>query len=237
MNLKLRKALAFFMTLVLLLGNVNMALAEEVEETGDQSAPTESVDVPQDEPATQAEVTDKELSPVFGKVEIKGQKIWDDKENAAGVRPDSITVNLLANGEVVDSQVVSEETGWAWNFDISNGFPNSDLNPAEVTITISEDDVENYKQAAVVQPVVEFKYPSVGQDAWDSIKPCSQLVVQSAQNAKSIVIAKKGNSFICWSVDPLAAFERADRGICCSGRFKWQPERLYLYQRYARQIR
>ena len=208
MNLKLRKALAVFMTLVLLLGNVNMALAEEVEETGDQSAPTESVDVPQDEPATQAEVTDNELSQVFGKVEIKGQKIWDDKENAAGVRPDSITVNLLANGTVVDSQVVSEETGWVWNFDISNGFPNSDLNPAEVTITISEDDVENYQQAAVVQPTVQFTYPSVGQGGWNKITPCSSLTIQSSQNAKSIVVAKKGNGYICWSVDPLAPFER-----------------------------
>ena len=203
MNLKLRKLLAFFMTLVLLLGNVNMALAEEVEETGDQSAPTESADVPQDEPALQAEVTDKELSQVFGKVEIKGKKIWDDKDNVAAVRPDSITVNLLANGTVVDSQVVSEETGWAWNFDISNGFPNSDLNPAEATITISENPVEYYEQASVVQPTVQFFYPSVGQDAWNSIKPCSELVIQSTQNAKSIVIAKKGNHYICWSVDVL----------------------------------
>lgn len=35
---------------------------------------------------------------------IKGQKIWADQDNQDGLRPTSITVNLLANGQVVDHQ-------------------------------------------------------------------------------------------------------------------------------------
>ncbi|TQA65188.1 Cna B-type domain-containing protein, partial [Enterococcus faecalis] len=35
---------------------------------------------------------------------IKGTKIWNDKDNQDGKRPDTITVNLLADGKAVDSK-------------------------------------------------------------------------------------------------------------------------------------
>ncbi|KXU04444.1 Collagen adhesin [Streptococcus gallolyticus] len=33
--------------------------------------------------------------------EVSGTKVWDDNDDQDGLRPDSIIVNLLANGEVV----------------------------------------------------------------------------------------------------------------------------------------
>ena len=35
------------------------------------------------------------------KTSISGEKVWDDKDNQDGKRPEKISVNLLANGEKV----------------------------------------------------------------------------------------------------------------------------------------
>ena len=38
---------------------------------------------------------------------VKGVKIWDDGENQDGIRPPSITVNLIANGTKIKSLEVT----------------------------------------------------------------------------------------------------------------------------------
>src|SRR5699024_5888225 len=45
-------------------------------------------------------------------IEISGEKIWDDANNQDDVRPNSITVNLLANGKEINEQVVTAEDNW-----------------------------------------------------------------------------------------------------------------------------
>ena len=50
------------------------------------------------------------------KIEVSGIKSWDDNNNQDGKRPESITVNLLANGEKVNSQVVTAAGNWTYNF-------------------------------------------------------------------------------------------------------------------------
>ncbi len=49
-------------------------------------------------------------------VTISGEKVWDDADNQDGLRPDNITVDLLADGETVDSQNVTAADGWSWEF-------------------------------------------------------------------------------------------------------------------------
>lgn len=44
-------------------------------------------------------------------------KRWEDDENRAGHRPDSITVDLLLNGEVVSSGKLSSATAWTHTFE------------------------------------------------------------------------------------------------------------------------
>ena len=51
-----------------------------------------------------------------GTIDVSGKKIWNDNDNQDGIRPVSITIYLLANGERIDSKVVSEESGWAYTF-------------------------------------------------------------------------------------------------------------------------
>ena len=51
------------------------------------------------------------------KINVKGQKIWDDANNKDGIRPDSIVVKLLANGvETGKTATVSAASGWTYEF-------------------------------------------------------------------------------------------------------------------------
>src|SRR5690606_22559453 len=48
--------------------------------------------------------------------EVAGKKTWDDANNQDGVRPEKITVNLLANGEKINSVEVTEKEDWKYSF-------------------------------------------------------------------------------------------------------------------------
>ena len=51
------------------------------------------------------------------KINVKGQKIWDDANNKDGIRPDSIVVKLLANGvETGKTATASAASGWTYEF-------------------------------------------------------------------------------------------------------------------------
>ena len=74
------------------------------------------------------------------KVSVEGSKIWDDADNQDGKRPSSIIVNLLADGEKVDSKTVTAENEWNWLFTDLNKYAKG----REIQYTITEDKVENY---------------------------------------------------------------------------------------------
>ena len=48
------------------------------------------------------------------KTEVSGTKTWEDKDNQDGKRPESIKVNLLADGKVVGSKEVSAKDKWTY---------------------------------------------------------------------------------------------------------------------------
>lgn len=74
---------------------------------------------------------------------FKGTKTWNDANNQDGVRPDSITIRLLANGEEVDSVEVSgDATASEWNYEFTH-LPRF-ADGEEVTYTIQEDGVKDY---------------------------------------------------------------------------------------------
>ncbi|NKC69360.1 Cna B-type domain-containing protein, partial [Vagococcus fluvialis] len=72
--------------------------------------------------------------------EITGKKTWNDKDNQDGKRPESITVNLLANGEKVDEQVVTEKTNWNYTFTNLPKYQNGE----QLIYTVTENDVLDY---------------------------------------------------------------------------------------------
>ncbi|MDQ8806171.1 Cna B-type domain-containing protein, partial [Streptococcus ruminantium] len=50
------------------------------------------------------------------KVSVPVTKTWNDNNDQDGKRPQSITVNLLADGEVIKSQQVTAENDWKYTF-------------------------------------------------------------------------------------------------------------------------
>ncbi|EEY80523.1 MULTISPECIES: Cna B-type domain-containing protein [Streptococcus] len=70
---------------------------------------------------------------------VSGHKTWVNDTNMT--RPQSITVNLYANNQVVASKVVSEADGWNYTF---SGLPVNDQNGQKIIYTIGEDAIVNY---------------------------------------------------------------------------------------------
>ncbi|OAV83740.1 hypothetical protein BA718_02755 [Streptococcus gallolyticus subsp. gallolyticus] len=81
-------------------------------------------------------VTDKKAT-----VEVTGTKTWDDNNDQDGKRPDSITVNLLANGTVVDTKTVTADDNWTYAFSDLDQY---DADGNEIAYTVSEEMVDGY---------------------------------------------------------------------------------------------
>ena len=73
-------------------------------------------------------------------VSFKVYKIWTDNENNDGMRPESITVRLLANGTEVKSTTISADDGWYYEFTNLPKYEGGQL----IKYTIVEDEVKNY---------------------------------------------------------------------------------------------
>ena len=72
---------------------------------------------------------------------VSGVKTWDDNDDQDGVRPKSITVNLLADGEVIKTAAVTAANGWKYSFE---GLPQF-KDGRKITYTVSEQPVDGYK--------------------------------------------------------------------------------------------
>src|SRR5699024_7282681 len=77
-----------------------------------------------------------------GKTDVTGSKAWldDDSED----RPETITVNLLANGEQVDEMDVTAESDWEYAF---TELPKYDDQGVEINYTVDEESVEGYEKS------------------------------------------------------------------------------------------
>lgn len=73
--------------------------------------------------------------------EVTVKKVWDDAKNQDGLRPTTITLHLLANGEKVQTSTVSGE-GETWSHTFSN-LPVY-KNGQKIIYTVTEDTVANY---------------------------------------------------------------------------------------------
>ena len=72
--------------------------------------------------------------------EIHGTKTWNDGDNQDHTRPDSIKVNLLANGTVVDTKTVTAKDGWKYDFTDLPEYKDGE----KIVYTVTEDVVGGY---------------------------------------------------------------------------------------------
>ena len=98
---------------------------------------------------------------------ITGTKTWNDNDDQDGKRPTSITVNLLADGNVYDSKTVTATTNWTYAFDNLPVYANGQ----KVTYTVSEDEVVGYETTIDGFNITNSYTPETtsvsGQKVWD----------------------------------------------------------------------
>lgn len=75
------------------------------------------------------------------KISLKVSKEWKDGDDADGIRPESVTIRLMANGTEIGEYQITKENGW--NLEIKDLFRYD--NGSEIKYTITEDEIEGYK--------------------------------------------------------------------------------------------
>lgn len=125
-----------------------------------------------------------------GVTAVCGVKTWDDNDDQDGVRPKSITVDLLADGEVIKTAAVTAANGWKYSFEDLPQFKDG----KKITYTVSEQPVEGYKttiDGTAITNTHETEKTSVSvekkwkdQDNKDGSRP-SSVSVQLYANGKA----------------------------------------------------
>ena len=145
-------------------------------------------------------------------VKVSGTKTWNDNNNQDGIRPSSITVNLLANGQQVASKKVSASDNWQYSFDNLAAYANG----KKITYTVTEDAVAGYTSTVNGYNVINCHAPATvkvsGTKTWndnnnqDGIRP-SSITVNLLANGQQVA-SKKVSASDNWqySFDNLAAY-------------------------------
>ncbi|UVH25074.1 Cna B-type domain-containing protein (plasmid) [Lacticaseibacillus paracasei] len=150
-------------------------------------------------------------------VKVSGTKTWNDNNNQDGIRPSSITVNLLANGQQVASKTVSASDNWQYSFDNLAAYANGQ----KITYTVTENAVEGYTSAVNGYNVTNCHTPATvkvsGTKTWkdnnnqDGIRPSSitvNLLANGRQVASKTVSASDNWQY---SFDNLAAYANGQK--------------------------
>jgi LPXTG-motif cell wall-anchored protein len=150
-------------------------------------------------------------------VKVSGTKTWNDNNNQDGIRPSSITVNLLANGQQVASKTVSASDNWQYSFDNLAAYANG----KKITYTVTEDAVAGYTSTVDGYNVTNNHTPATvkvsGTKTWkdnnnqDGIRP-SSITVNLLANGQQVA-SKKVSASDNWqySFDNLAAYANGQK--------------------------
>ena len=113
---------------------------------------------------------------------VQVEKVWSDSNDRSRMRPESITIHLLRNGEEIKTKTVTEADDWKWTFDNLDKF---DANDKEYKYTIKEDTVPFYTSA-------ESTYADGNTVITNTYKPEKlELKGDAALKVTKVVIGKK----------------------------------------------
>ena len=84
-----------------------------------------------------------DITNTFETVRINGQKVWNDNNNAGNTRPESITVQLYANGVKVAETTANKDLDWFFSFGELPVYENGE----KITYTVTETPVEGYRSS------------------------------------------------------------------------------------------
>ncbi len=142
------------------------------------------------------------------KTSVSGQKVWDDKNNQDGIRPESITVNLLANGTKVASQTVTAATDWKFTFENLDKYADGVV----IVYSVTEEPVDNYTPSIEGTTITNSYTPGVTSvtaiKSWednndqDGIRPESiqvQLYADAAPKGDAVTLSEENDWTYTWT--------------------------------------
>ena len=130
-------------------------------------------------------------------ISIDVEKIWEDEDNRDGIRPEDITVRLLADGTEVDSAALTKADDWTHTFTDLPKYAPGQVGK-EVVYTVTEDAVDNYtteidQDAYVITNHYAVNMTSVTvTKAWDDdgdrelLRPTEGVMVQLYANGEAL---------------------------------------------------
>jgi len=121
----------------------NDALANTVEAEGEHSDPDPDPEDPTEPEPVDPTPIDPAPIPVDEVTTVAVTKIWDDQDNAFNTRQ-TITVNLLADGEVYETVEIGADGNWSYTFE---QLPVHNASDAEIVYTVAEEAVAGYDVA------------------------------------------------------------------------------------------
>ena len=106
-----------------------------------------------------------------GKIDVSGTKTWDDEDDRDGLRPDSVTIRLLADGTEVAVFTLNADNEWYWRYEAQKY-----AGGKEIAYTITEDEVKNYMSSIDGFNVTNTVVPPTG-NHFNMIAPFAALAV------------------------------------------------------------
>ena len=134
-------------------------------------------------------------------VVVKATKNWDDANNQDGKRPTKITINLLADGQKVDSKEVQEAADGTWTVEFTKLAKYKA--GKEITYTVTEEKVSEYESSITdfnitnkyTPKAIDYKVTKVWKDAnnQDGKRPESVTVqlFKSVGGSKPVAVEGK----------------------------------------------
>ena len=113
-------------------------------------------------------------NPRTPKVSTFGIVVWNDEEDADGLRPNSVALHLYKNGEVIASTTATAENDWS--FCLGDGIYQEYENYERVDYTITQDPIDGYSTTfsgltVINDHYIERTYLSVGISWIDNNSP------------------------------------------------------------------
>ena len=137
----------------------------------------------------------------YNVTEISGTKTWSDENDLDGIRPSSITVNLLADGTKVDEKSVEADDEGNWNYSFT-GLPKY-KNGKEIVYTVTEEPVSQYEASYDDYDIINTHTPTFIDipvcKVWDDgddlygIRPSSvtiRLVADDVETDKTLTLSE-----------------------------------------------
>ena len=173
-------------------GNLAEYYIEEVDTGYTLSTNASRIDgVVEDKIIKERDVVLLELTNTIDLKDIEVKKEWNDDDNRDGIRPEQVTVNLLADGKKIDSVELNEDNQWKHTF---TNLP-THKNGTEIQYTVEEKKVKGYEASIQDFTITNTHTPETieisGKKTWkdnndqDGKRP-DEIVVRLFANGKEV---------------------------------------------------